>query len=467
MPQKKVKKKTNKKSRKHTQSQKQINQTIIHQAIPNYSSSQVSGHQYNNNRVQFAPAMQQQSRTDNLVGDLVGKLITKIESDGNQQTQQYSKEILPVNNSNSGNNSVVNIYTDGTKKEEKKTDETIGSTISEGIKSGTGTAIGTAVSTITGATEAPQGLGAGPIAGIVTGGLLVAGGLIANRGRIGRGIQRASNSVRSRFGGQRLGRGYNGLDRPPPIGAAFEEVPEARRVSTELQTGSRVGTDLQTGSRRGTDNAALNARLDEHLRRIRDQVRPIEEAISTSRQQSRPPTRPPSIADENAPLLIAQPPLSARSNSSRSSSSSSSRNLINASPAARSPILEAGITYAPTQRARTSGVQEHSGVSTRNTRAQTGEPHTQLSQTREYHRSDDKEYRKGQRHRLKHDNLNRPRPLVEVLNPDNPYNQGYFGDALKQDREGYYPREVKSGRPRSTMLSQVETPEPAAKYGKK
>ena len=40
--------------------------------------------------------MQQESRTDNLVGDLVGRLINKIENDGNKQTQEYYKEIQPV-----------------------------------------------------------------------------------------------------------------------------------------------------------------------------------------------------------------------------------------------------------------------------------------------------------------------------------------------------------------------------------
>ncbi len=65
--------------------------------------------------------MQQQSRTDNLVVDLVGRLINKLENDGNKQTQQYSTEMQPINNSNGnrGNNSVVNIYNDGTKKEDK------------------------------------------------------------------------------------------------------------------------------------------------------------------------------------------------------------------------------------------------------------------------------------------------------------------------------------------------------------
>ena len=118
MPQKK---KTNKKSHK----KKHLNpkQTIVYQSIPNYSSGQSTGHQ-NNKNVSFLPSVQQESRTDNLVGDLVSRLIGKIENDGNKQTQEYSKDIQPINNNNNGNNSVVNIYNDGIKKEDKKPDET-------------------------------------------------------------------------------------------------------------------------------------------------------------------------------------------------------------------------------------------------------------------------------------------------------------------------------------------------------
>ena len=81
MPQKKktANKKTNKKSHKKHSTQKQ---NIIFQSIPNYSSEQVSGHQNNKNNIQYAPAMQQESRTDNLVGGLVSKLMSKIETDG-------------------------------------------------------------------------------------------------------------------------------------------------------------------------------------------------------------------------------------------------------------------------------------------------------------------------------------------------------------------------------------------------
>ena len=129
MPQKKktANKKTNKKSNKKTHT-KHINQTIIQQAIPNYASGQMTGHQYNKDHVQFAQPATPQSHTDNIVGELVGRLMSKIENDGNKEVQQYSKEVQPINNnSNSGNNSVVNIYNkDGTttKVEEGKTTET-------------------------------------------------------------------------------------------------------------------------------------------------------------------------------------------------------------------------------------------------------------------------------------------------------------------------------------------------------
>ena len=53
-----------------------------------------------------------------MVGDLVSRLINKIENDKTQQTQDYSKEIQPINNNNN-----VNIYNSvpGTTTTDKKT----------------------------------------------------------------------------------------------------------------------------------------------------------------------------------------------------------------------------------------------------------------------------------------------------------------------------------------------------------
>ena len=152
MPQKKktANKKTNKKSHKKHSTQKQ---NIILQSIPNYASGQMGGHQYNKDHVQFAQPATPQSHTDNLVGDLVSKLIGKIENDGNKEVQQYSKEVQPITNTSSSSitGPLVQIYNDGTKKEDKKPDATPSQTpdnqgdntsgvISDGIRNATRTA---------------------------------------------------------------------------------------------------------------------------------------------------------------------------------------------------------------------------------------------------------------------------------------------------------------------------------------
>ena len=94
MPQKK---KTNKKTNKKTHKKQAVKTTIIQQAIPNYSSGQTTGHQYNKDHVQFVP-QQQQSHTDNIVGELVGRLMNKIENNENKEVKQYTKEVQPINN---------------------------------------------------------------------------------------------------------------------------------------------------------------------------------------------------------------------------------------------------------------------------------------------------------------------------------------------------------------------------------
>ena len=65
--------------------------------------------------------------------------------------------------------------------------------------------------------------------------------------------------------------------------------------------------------------------------------------------------------------------------------------------------------------------------------------------TRELVRADDPNYRRGQYHRGKDETKGKTRPLVEVLRQDSLYNQGYYGDALQQNLEGYVSRVVKKG----------------------
>ena len=59
MPQKKKQNKKEKKPRTNKKAHaKQVKTTIIQQAIPNYSSNQMTGHQYNKDHVQFVPQQQ-------------------------------------------------------------------------------------------------------------------------------------------------------------------------------------------------------------------------------------------------------------------------------------------------------------------------------------------------------------------------------------------------------------------------
>ena len=145
MPQKKKQNKKEKKPRtnKKSHSKQVVKTTIIQQAIPNYSSGQMTGHQYNKDHVQFVP-QQQQSHTDNIVGELVGRLMNKIENNENKEVQQYTKEVQPMNSTSSSSitGPLVQIYNDGTKKEDKKPDATTpdnkgdntSGVISDGIK---------------------------------------------------------------------------------------------------------------------------------------------------------------------------------------------------------------------------------------------------------------------------------------------------------------------------------------------
>jgi hypothetical protein len=90
-----------------------------------------------------------------------------------------------------------------------------------------------------------------------------------------------------------------------------------------------------------------------------------------------------------------------------------------------------------------SGIQEHTGVLTRSLRREVGEPHTELKS--KIPKSKNPEYVSGYNARRK-DEKKKVRPLVEVLNPNNPYNKGYFGASLKENKDGYFPRTYLSGR---------------------
>ena len=446
MPQKKKEKKTNKKSHK----KKHLNQkqNIIFQSIPNYSSEQFTGHQNNKNNIQYAPAMQQESRTDNLVGDLVSKLIGKIETDGNKQKQQYTQEIQPVSNSNtnsgsndntnsgntSGNTQTVNVYPSS------------GQATSEGSdskKSVVETAAGTAITAATGLSTAET---AGIAAGVGGGVLALGGGLFAARKKLGQ-------AIKSTFGGKKLG-GNAGTSRL--VRGDDEYVRGTRQgVNTDLQLAPKV-KDSKPGTYAKLQNeldplhedfhvmtmAETRARLD----KIREQAKQSEQ----KRQISTPtPTPTPRASPKPTPINLSLSPnpiyiepiasnLKKR-NSARINLSFPSPEITNARPIAN---------------ARQSGIQQHDGVLTRNLRMQTGEAHTEL-RTR-VHQSKDPEYVSGYDARRRHETQAKVKQLVPVLNLEHSYNKGYFRKELKQMKENEKKKTQLSSRSRSNPFSASE-----------
>ena len=119
---------------------------------------------------------------------------------------------------------------------------------------------------------------------------------------------------------------------------------------------------------------------------------------------------------------------------------------------------EPEITLAPTPppaaaRARRSGVQQSDKVLTRSKAAESGIGPVQLQlekQPRKIYPSDVGEYRSGQRTRNKDIAKNTEKQFAPVWNMEDKYNQGYFSKELAK----------RGPRPKSSVLSQAETPAP-------
>ena len=398
MPQKKEKKKTNKKSHKKKHLN-QTNQNIIFQSIPNYSSSQAAGHQYNKNKVYFGPAMQQESRTDNLVGDLVGKLINKIESDKTQQTQDYSKEIQPINNSNSnsGNNSVVNIYSDGTKNEDKKPDKKPDEKASQTTEAGESLsdAVSSGMRSAARSTTEEFFLSAGAGLASIGGAALSTAGW-RNRKSIRNSISSFPTNAKNRLSS------ISERFKNPRAYSQFEDALSPSVTGSPVASAAGARAASVTGSRRPS-----NASSQGPMAILSESV-----GISPARTRTASAARPRSnsassenYADVFIPENLGEQFSNVRTPAPRRSGLNTiqrgflKRNLRNQGldTANRSPInqdiLRGGFSSSSPRRsviisqnqssdsitrARTSGIQQHDGVSTRSIRAETGEPHAQL-----------------------------------------------------------------------------------------
>jgi hypothetical protein len=120
---------------------------------------------------------------------------------------------------------------------------------------------------------------------------------------------------------------------------------------------------------------------------------------------------------------------------------------------------EPEITLAPTPppaaaRARRSGVQQSDKVLTRSKAAESGIRPVQVQlepEPKRIYPSNEADYRRGQRHRIDDLKRNTEKQFAPVWNMEDKYNQGYFSRELAK----------KGPRPKSSVLSQADTPTPA------
>jgi hypothetical protein len=444
------KKKQNKKEKKPKTTRKprakREIKTIVQQAIPNYASDQVSGHQYNNKEnVPFVnQQQQQQSRTDNLVGDLVSKLISKIENDGTQQTQQYTKEVQPITNDNSNSNSgqtsgntqtiTNNIYPNSGQAAASTDTPDPKKTVIE-------TAAGTALSAATGYSAAETGgIAAGSAVGV---GLI--GGLIAGRKKLGQAIKNTFSGNKS--GGtatsSRLLKGEGDYVRGTKPGATTDLQTGGKRSKagkydnlTDEPNPAQADFDMHTQDSTKTRSDKLRESAQEQFNRIEEQARISEQKRNATMQslatQTTPKPSPRAISTQTTPKPSprATPQATPQATPRPSQEATPLNLLLHPSPRYMEPItsLSPGSAAAVT-RARTSGIQEHTGVLTRNLRREVGEAHTELKS--KLPKSKDPEYVSGYDARRNDDRKGKMQKLVPAHNIDNKFNQGYFRKELK------------------------------------
>jgi len=526
MPQKKktANKKTNKKSYKKHLTQKQ---NIIFQSIPNYASGQMGGHQYNKDHVPFAQPATPQSHTDNIVGELVSKLIGKIENDGNKEVQQYSKEVQPINNNN-----YVNIYKDGIEesKTDKKPDEITDEITTKGRSAAEDYGIQTA-SAVTGLlgigalgyaanTESAgkakmklKGVGSG-ILGAVTSGASAIGSAINNN------ILKRGNKLGK---GEKLAEGekvYEKSGKPGTYAQLKDELIPESSTNQYFKKGEPNPLQQDFDSYLGKKNIKLDKYMKSkygHLLQSEPPTTPIKNDNIVPKPASTPtPTPTPSKNSVFAPaiylsnlkphkiLLPSTPSLDLLKagtpkpkymmpveeqvkqlnaggkitgaikrkvaqldyegfRKEAKKIQKTARNYIKRKREVRFSSInlvpsEPEITLAPTPppaaaRARRSGVQQSDKVLTRSKAAESGIGPVQLQlekQPRKIYPSDVGEYRSGQRARNKDIAKNIEKQFAPVWNMEDKYNQGYFSKELAK----------RGPRPKSSVLSQAETPAP-------
>jgi hypothetical protein len=215
-----------------------------------------------------------------------------------------------------------------------------------------------------------------------------------------------------------------------------------------------------------TRSDKLRESAQEQLDKIREQARKSEQKRNATMHSLATQTTP-------KPSPRATPQATPQATPRPSQEATPLNLLLHPSPRYMEPTtsLSPGSAAAVT-RARTSGIQEHTGVLTRNLRREVGEAHTELKSN--IPKSKHKQYVSGYNSRRYDDKKGKTKPLVPVYNLEHKFNKGYFRKELENNKlrtqlssrsnpfdgtDDSISERAATSRNRSTMLSQTLTPE--------
>ena len=329
---------------------------------------------------------QQQSHTDNIVGELVGRLMNKIENNENKEVQQYTKEVQPINNNNN-----VNVYNNIGTTESKKPDSTPSQTpdnqgdntsgvISDGIRNAARSA------TEDFFLNAGSGLAAIAGAALGTSGWRNRKAIRNSISSFPTNAKNRLSSIRERF---RNPSSYQPqVDVPSPVAS----VTGSQRASNAASPAASIA-----GSRRPSNaSSAENNVIDGYFTAMGISPERSARVTTTSSAQRTPAARPRSNSTSSSVYyreggganLLEQ---FDNASATRSSNMRTPKSVARGLNTEQRTLLEQTLKKQgldPTNlspinqdilRGRPSGIQQRDvGASTRTVRAQTGEPHGQL-----------------------------------------------------------------------------------------
>jgi hypothetical protein len=215
-----------------------------------------------------------------------------------------------------------------------------------------------------------------------------------------------------------------------------ENKDELNDKLTDEPNPAQADFDMHTQDSTKTRSDKLRESAQEQLDKIREQARKSEQKKNATMHslatQTTPKPSPRAISTQTTPKPSprATPQATPQATPRPSQEATPLNLLLHPSPRYIEPTtsLSPG-TVAGVTRARTSGIQEHTGVLTRNLRREVGEAHTELKS--KLPKSKDPEYVSGYEARRNDDRKGKMQKLVPAHNIDNKFNQGYYRKELK------------------------------------